>query len=557
MAEALNYWSFKGGAPMSIPLRPAEPNESLMGLWVNGMPESLVAWFIKARIPVFVCHEIKGLPNSPVSDKYSIWVKGGLNSCELEDTEVIRRWTNLYKEAKGSEGEVWDGGYNREIGPFDKMDRWRSSSRASKSNFPGEDWGTIMGVPVEVVKDKWFPPHPQCSSLDPTYESYIVPPPVQASNDLDNDGERCFKYTDKEEVYSSYDYSYVERTGRRYIHSDSQLYISPYIVHPIEVFGLPGPRLKFYDDFQCQAQINSPFWVYKKEYPIASNVGKTRDKYDVQSEHQLPHSSPAHKPQMPESRADGIPSLTSTASEGMVREERKPPEILSVGRVGATNTPKSNLVDSLIPGEFLVSTWNVTPFVRIDGIRHVEVAEFREWLLSNAPTLKVSVIARTKERKYVDRKIVRVNRTLYIKFWNRQHASSFWHAFQGKEVLGKNMKIDGQKMEEFKGLRKKDIIDYWGIELAGKLNPLANRIKDSLLDRITDSPLTSTSKGSLFYRLSDPPHIAKRPFVRNSSDKLETRNVGNEGDGPGRIMTKTRRRGVAWQKVQERFGDMV
>ncbi|KAJ3754878.1 hypothetical protein EV360DRAFT_86429 [Lentinula raphanica] len=287
MADALDHLSWNSDLPYLMDSRSTRVEDSLVGMWVNGMAlETMVNWFLLASVPLYVYHAVRGSQDWPDSSAYSIWVKDGLDSCELQRSTVIEVWQSLYK--------------NKDVHEL-KPDA-RSSSKANATNFHGESWGSFTEEPVEIEDDSFLPRCPELAPLIPGYEPYINPPPVQVANlslrirhyikDFDNSFERCFKYTLQEDIYSSFLYTYVDRPNHRYLHTDSRLYLEPGVIHPVDVFGLPGPRMKFYNDFECHTRTTSPYWVYKKEVPSPGNVGRIAPVPSV--EHLQPSRQPSY-----------------------------------------------------------------------------------------------------------------------------------------------------------------------------------------------------------------------------------------------------------------------
>ncbi|KAJ3709509.1 hypothetical protein C8R42DRAFT_730030 [Lentinula raphanica] len=584
MAEALDRLNWNSDSPYTMDSRSIRVEDSLVGLWVNGMTENMVSWFFQASVPLYVCHTVRGSQDWPDESPHSLLVNDGLDSCELRRSGVIEVWNSLYREAEKIEPSQWTLTTVEHANQQDKLESWRSSSKATKTNFPGESWGLLMEAPPKVEDDGLFPAPPEIAPLVPGYEPYIKPPPVQAANlkirirhyieDFDDNFDRCFKYTSQEDIYSSFIYTYVDRPNRRYIHTDSRLYIEPGIVHPVEVFGLPGPRIKFYDDFECRIRTRSPYWVYEKEIPLAEDVGKAAPTPSF--ERLRPSDKPSQETIEEPRITSGVSSedldvaskqrpldLPSPEHISNVEEEgddhNEEPSIVEDVRLENIPPPprKSSMIDSVIPGEDRVCIWDVSPFVMVTGIGQVEIVEFREWLQSKAPSLKLIAVARALERKYAHGNLVRKRKVLYLKFWDRSHAASFWYAFQDAELMEKDMRIHGLTMKEFKALKKRDLLDYWDIELAGKLNPLINRIKEPLVNCLSDHPYEGKRPQSLVDRLSDFPHEGKRPRLESEDSIREEprRDTLKNAEG-GRIMSKVRRGGRAWKWMKTRMGEM-
>ncbi|KAJ3831719.1 hypothetical protein F5878DRAFT_667264 [Lentinula raphanica] len=521
----------------------------------------MVNWFLLASVPLYVCHTIKGSQDWPDASPYSIWVKNGLDSSELQKSAVIEVWQSLYKIKEVSDPGEGIMGTGERVKLSDKLESWRSSSRATKMNFPGETWGSLTEAPATIEDDHLLPPRPEIAPLIPGYEPYFKPPPVQAANlklkirhyieDFDDNFERCFKYTSQEDIYSSFIYTYVDRVGHRYLHTNSRLYLEPGVVHPVDTYGLPGPRMKFYDDFECQVRTSSPYWVYEQELPLPEDVGRATP---IPSVERL-HLSNKPSDEMVDETCKS-PLTIPVAYEPVANQEAEVLEVVGGGPDVETEYPfddelttielsappldNPSMVDSVILGEERVCIWDVSPFIMITGIGQVEIVEFREWLQSKAPSLKLMAVARAVDCKYIQGNLVRKRKVLYVKFWDRSHAASFWYAFQDAELMEKDMRIHGMTMKEFKALKKKDLLDYWDVKLAGKLNPLINRIREPLIDRLSNYPYKTK-----WIRLE---------FKTLVKQGLEKRISGDKGGG--RIMSKVRRGGKAWKRLKSRMGEM-
>ncbi|KAJ3753226.1 hypothetical protein EV360DRAFT_87977 [Lentinula raphanica] len=568
MAEALDRLNWNSDSPYRLASCATRVEDSLVGIWVNGMSETMVSWFLLASVPVYVCHTIKGIQDWPDASPYSIWVKNGMDSCELRSSAVVEVWQSLYKKEEVSDSECGVVRAGEVIGQPDKLESWRSSSRATKTNFPGEAWGSLTEAPTEIEDDIFLPPRPETAPPIPGYEPYFQPPPVQAANlkmrirhyieDFDDNFERCFKYTSQEDIYSSFIYTYVDRTNHRYLHTDSRLYLEPGVVHPVDVYGLPGPRMKFYEDFECQVRTNSPYWVYETEIPSPSDVGRVAPIPSVERLHPSSEISDGKVDELNGSHLEvsaeheGLenpdilinsesPDILEVKGESAnSKREHLPDEETTMVECTVLSTDNPSMVDSVIPGEDRVCIWDMSPFVMITGIGQVEITEFREWLQSKAPSLKLMAVARALEQKYIQGNLVRRRKVLYVKFWDRSHAASFWYAFQDAELMEKDMRIHGMTMKEFKALKKKDLVDYWDVELAGKLNPLVNRIKEPLIDRLSDYPYETK--------------CIRLEFKTSVKQGLEKQI--SESKGGGRIMSKVRRGGKAWKRLKSRMGEM-
>ncbi|KAJ3754879.1 hypothetical protein EV360DRAFT_86430 [Lentinula raphanica] len=175
------------------------------------------------------------------------------------------------------------------------------------------------------------------------------------------------------------------------------------------------------------------------------------------------------------------------------------------------------MVDSVIPGEAQVCIWDVSPFIMVTGIGQVKITEFREWLNLKAPSLRLIAIARAVERKYIKGNLMRKRKVLYLKFWNRSHAASFWYTFQDAELMEKDMRIHGLTMKEFKALKKRDLVDYWDVELAGKLNPLGYKKLLTALESTLALPSLSSQPTSTSFRYRLPADVCGVPIYTNTS----------------------------------------
>ncbi|KAJ3711765.1 hypothetical protein C8R42DRAFT_688573 [Lentinula raphanica] len=194
---------------------------------------------------------------------------------------------------------------------------------------------------------------------------------------------------------------------------DSRLFIAPEIAHLVEIYGLPGPRRKFYDDFHCQIRAKSSFWVYEDESPRSRDLGKVAptpppERLRLLQQSQLPvvddgeqedavdtefaDLSPGHSMEDAVVESDlssgGLDveepaPLTPPDTETNDGAEMKQSETVEDGTMWIPH-----MVASLVPGQTPVCTWNVSPFLKVFGIGSVEIVEFREWLQRTAPSLR-------------------------------------------------------------------------------------------------------------------------------------------------------------------------
>ncbi|KAJ7512293.1 hypothetical protein B0H11DRAFT_2214095 [Mycena galericulata] len=295
-------------------------NEAFIGLWVNGLEETIVLRHMAAGVPCFIIHEYP--PNSLVGDIatrpgvpiFPDFVSGTDLECLLSDDNPYQRFarfqpgrldalhtsddgqapaqlattvneersSSLYLESLPSL-EVPDAGafaaapatFGRGTSSFPTPSEGPSGSRA-----PLEAARPPSGDRPDRAADKFAHRALTRVTVDLERVDWIVAPTIAAAKDgkldkyeLDNfNGIPAFIYRGKRHDTSAKNVWYDRENGRR-------LFFGEYVPEPGVVsegiFGAPAPRFPFYivDGERGRPQKPS-FWMYRAEKPHRYQVGK-------------------------------------------------------------------------------------------------------------------------------------------------------------------------------------------------------------------------------------------------------------------------------------------
>ncbi|THU86041.1 hypothetical protein K435DRAFT_805410 [Dendrothele bispora CBS 962.96] len=241
-------------------------DDSLLGIWANGMKELDLSWFWLHKVPVFVVHEVKGGKDEP-SAIMTQRTSDPLLLTDWQDNKVCDEWMGL---ARRSRITVDENDWNQWIANSGTEDKaalcfWRSSSLATTENFPGQDTRSTIEVLEEISipdEGKYGPKPVEMKILVQDRVSWIVPPKVADPNDrgswewfvedADDEDNRCLRYVGrsvkKDLDPNDWPHTYFDRTRKRKIHLYTEIIIPPNLAHDTDVFGLPGPRIRYYND---------------------------------------------------------------------------------------------------------------------------------------------------------------------------------------------------------------------------------------------------------------------------------------------------------------------
>ncbi|KAK7459478.1 hypothetical protein VKT23_009461 [Stygiomarasmius scandens] len=289
--KEISAWIEMGLALKRLPLEPllqlpesdiTEANDQLLGVWINGMKEQEVAWFWMNKVPLFLVHEVKGGMDVPsavttqrTSDPFFLtdWV----------NNKVCDEWIGLSQRSKIKviEDAVDENIADSPDEDLSEVRMWRSSSLTSSDNFPGLDTRTSAIEPDVPLMERYGPVCPVTKFISDNHVLWIVPPAVSKPatkgswdwyiEETDKENDRCLrlvgKKARKELDLEDWPFIYYDRTRKRILYLCSEIIIPKGIAHDIEIFGIPGPKLKYYSDYQHRIRTSASNWVYKSEKP--------------------------------------------------------------------------------------------------------------------------------------------------------------------------------------------------------------------------------------------------------------------------------------------------
>lgn len=271
-----------------------ETQEGLMGVWVNGMSETMVAWFAQCGVPIFVAHEIQGDKDRP--DNYNTLPKFDhpMKGSDLVGAPVIERWLKL------SDGMLvagyWDTGVDTNMATTkDQLSRWRSSPVASPSNFPGDSWYADSPASPQtqnIISKTSFVELPDAIqewkgvSMGSAHGvTYLIPPPVlkttkgkweHFAEDQTLDGISAFFLVGQknQSICEGMTYLFYDRLLRRILHCDGPLPIPKVVTHDTSIYGFPCPKVHFYQDSSLSRKLHVSSWLYTTKDALPGDIGR-------------------------------------------------------------------------------------------------------------------------------------------------------------------------------------------------------------------------------------------------------------------------------------------
>ncbi|THU81904.1 hypothetical protein K435DRAFT_872849 [Dendrothele bispora CBS 962.96] len=258
--KELDAWIRMGQALINQPYSPflsiaetdvTEADDSLIGVWINRAKEPEAAWYWRHHIPIFVVHEIRGgkdEPNAETAHRTS----SPLHLMDWETNTLITNWRSL---AKASQINILehqtDPLINYEASETKNAEQsWRSSSLSILNNFPGLDTRfTAQENPIPGL-EKYGPKIPETETLSSDRVPWIIPPEVMEApaksqwewfvEDMDDKENRCLR---------------------------QDIIVAQGVQHDINVFGLPGPMIRYYEDTARTKCVKVSDWLYKTLAP--------------------------------------------------------------------------------------------------------------------------------------------------------------------------------------------------------------------------------------------------------------------------------------------------
>ncbi|THU82919.1 hypothetical protein K435DRAFT_871844 [Dendrothele bispora CBS 962.96] len=309
-----------------------EADDSILGVWANGMEESDLSWFWTHRVPVFVTHEVKGGKDEPSATRTQRTSNPFLLT-DWQDNKTCQEWIGLARRSRITVDKNDWNNWLADAGREDKsaIRTWKSSSLASTENFPGQDTRVaIEGIAIPN-EDRYGPKPVELKTLVEDRVQWIVPPEVVNPDskgswswfveDTDDEDRRCLRFVGKsarKEVDSSeWPYIYFDRIRKRKLHLYTEIIIPPNLAHNVDVFGLPGPRICYYNDTTMTIRANASDWVYRAETPSRNDIGRRADIPNHDSLPKLPTNTTSQNSEPPSlappSSAPSFPAPPSPA----------------------------------------------------------------------------------------------------------------------------------------------------------------------------------------------------------------------------------------------------
>ncbi|THU94447.1 hypothetical protein K435DRAFT_860496 [Dendrothele bispora CBS 962.96] len=282
----------------STPLQPCD--DSLIGLWINGLEEDKVEWFGRiGSVPLFIVHRIRGRLDNPTAN--SPYRKPScIQYTTLNSNPLLIRWEGLFQASEARLiSEFYDLGMARQENiPYDSYDR----SPPQKSTIVNQTLATEI---LSSDHYTWIrPPAVKTAPSIGKWETFI--------EDSDADFQPCMRRVGKNSRTDSedHDYKYFDRIYKRILFFPTKPIIPQGIAHNTGIFRIPCPELPFYttNDFTW---LTSPSkWIYESELPKNSDIGRVAPEPEI---HRLPFLADK-SPSVPSSELPS-PSLNPTNFE--------------------------------------------------------------------------------------------------------------------------------------------------------------------------------------------------------------------------------------------------
>ncbi|THU89066.1 hypothetical protein K435DRAFT_803027 [Dendrothele bispora CBS 962.96] len=262
-------------------------DESLVGVWVNGMEEADVAWLWQRGVPIFIAHEVKGGRDEP-SAITTQRTSDSLLFTDWQDNKTCHEWIGLARRSRIRVDEEGEDKWIARSGDEDKsaLRLWRSSSIASIENFPGLDTRVATEEAPLPGMNRYEPKQPDSKVISEDRVPWIIPPKVVDPNskgqwgwfveDVDAEDNSCLRYVGKSARkdldLKDWPYVYFDRSRKRRIHLHTEIIAQPGLSHNLDIFGFPGPKLRSYKDALMIKRAVASYWVYKKENPACEHI---------------------------------------------------------------------------------------------------------------------------------------------------------------------------------------------------------------------------------------------------------------------------------------------
>ncbi|KAK7464191.1 hypothetical protein VKT23_006357 [Stygiomarasmius scandens] len=199
MAQLLEANPFQKGALSMSQMINIKADETLVGLWINGMDEQQVAWLWHiGHVPIFVVHRIRGVQDDPghaVKHRVSDPIVG----TPLNKSKAKSEWMVLAKTSGVAPAQIqYEIGVDESLlKPEESLFYWQSSSHAAPGNYPGQDMRQQTNLPLSLHHSS-----ATIKTISAAHEAWIEPLEIilihekgsweHFKEDMDDDGRTCF-----------------------------------------------------------------------------------------------------------------------------------------------------------------------------------------------------------------------------------------------------------------------------------------------------------------------------------------------------------------------------
>ncbi|KAJ7656909.1 hypothetical protein DFH06DRAFT_1132124 [Mycena polygramma] len=293
-------------------------DDNLVGVWINGAPERVVAWYLQTEVPVFLVHRYAEKEQRRSEREELPILSDFAEGTEAFDRKSPARNACAYLARKGEFAYTWiedDDGREDDLPAIDDH-----HSRLSSSLFL-EARQRARTDQVELPALPPVKPEDPCFAAPPLFRyilhqgrvAWIEPPSIEPvtegqwekwelSSEVDiNDGEEAvFKRAKKWRQTEDEGSVWYDRQLRReiYVYADYQI---PLGVLNSWTFGIPAPRVPY---FEGKKQKAASHWMYHSREPHACDLGRT---CEFPAEEDLPFTQDSSL--APLSRLDDLPAV--------------------------------------------------------------------------------------------------------------------------------------------------------------------------------------------------------------------------------------------------------
>ncbi|KAJ7684643.1 hypothetical protein DFH06DRAFT_1313045 [Mycena polygramma] len=307
IAEVTDMWVKPYGAA----------DDNLVGVWVNGASERVVAWYLQAKVPVFLLHRY-GATEMRRSEREELPILSDFaEGTEAFDRKSATKNGCAYLARKGEFAYTWvedDDGRDVDLPAIDEHHSYLSSSLFLEARQRARaDEVELPTSPSKKPEDPRYAAPPLFRYiLHQGRVAWIEPPSIEPvtegqwekwelSSEVDvNDGEEVvFKRAKKWRQTEDEGSVWYDRQLRReiYVYADYQPPLG--VVHSW-TFGIPAPRVPY---FEGKRQKAASHWMYRSREPLPRDIGRS---CEFPVEEDLPFTQDSSL--APLSKLDGLPA---------------------------------------------------------------------------------------------------------------------------------------------------------------------------------------------------------------------------------------------------------